>query len=108
MNIEDQISYGGTWDQLLIAQNNFDVNESLSWIKGKHTFKLGFEYLKSQSNDVYTTEIPDGPLTLVKVESAPAWFSFAGDLKGTGHGMASFLLGLVDDGGAAVYASGNY
>jgi len=36
------------------AQKNFDANEGLSWIKGKHTFKFGFEYLKSQSNDVTT------------------------------------------------------
>ena len=47
----DISNYGGTWIGY-DAQNNFDVNESLSWIKGKHTFKFGFEYLKSQSNDV--------------------------------------------------------
>ena len=46
----DKQSYGGTAINS-DAQNNFDVNESLSWIKGKHTFKFGFEYLKSQSND---------------------------------------------------------
>jgi hypothetical protein len=51
LNLQQLGFYGGT-AIALDAQNDFDVNESLSWIKGKHTLKFGFEYLKSQSNDV--------------------------------------------------------
>ena len=50
-SVGQQNTYGGTAIGYG-AQNHFDINESLSWIKGKHTFKFGFEYLKSESNDV--------------------------------------------------------
>ena len=46
------VGYGGSGGIGYSAQNNFNVSEALSWIKGKHTLKFGFEYLKSQSNDV--------------------------------------------------------
>jgi hypothetical protein len=106
LNIAGQAGGGGIsigYD----AQNNFDVNESLSWIAGKHTFKFGFEYLKSQSNDVYTGG-DTGSFNFNERETGLPGFPGQPDLTGTGQGMASFLLGWVDGGGAAVYASGNY
>jgi len=92
-------NYGGTtiaYD----AQNNFDINEGLSWIKGKHTLKFGFEYLKLMSNDVNSEK-----------DTGSFYFSNGGtSLPGfpTGQGMASFLLGGADQGEVHVNASGNY
>jgi len=106
LGIAGQENYGGTgigYD----AQNNFDVNESLSWIRGKHTLKFGFEYLKSQSNDV-TTNRDTGSFNFSEGETGLPGFSVQSDSTGTGLGMASFLLGWVHGGGASVYASGNY
>ncbi len=95
--------YGGTGISSG-AQNNFDVNEGLSWIKGKHTFKFGFEYLKSQSNDA-STYGDAGSFSFDYPETA---LPGSAGLTGTGQGMASFLLGWADSGGANVYSSGNY
>ncbi|PYV37419.1 MAG: hypothetical protein DMG06_28125 [Acidobacteria bacterium] len=107
LNISQQGSYGGTGIGYG-AQNNFDVNEGLSWIKGKHTLKFGFEYLKLMSNDVSAgndtgtfsfddrqTGLPDFPVQEL-------------DFTGTGQGMASFLLGRANTGQATRYASRSY
>ena len=32
--------------------HNSQINDSLTWIKGKHTMKFGFQYLKTASNNV--------------------------------------------------------
>jgi outer membrane receptor protein involved in Fe transport len=84
------------------AQNNFDINDSLSWIKGRHTIKFGLEYLKMQSNDAGTGG-DAGSFNFGTPETG-----IPGPPEGyTGAGMASFLLGLVDSGQANVYTSGN-
>ena len=84
------------------AQNNFDVNESLSWIKGKHTLKFGFEYLKMMSNDV-SRAYDTGSFRFTNAETGMPDSDFP-----TGHGMASFLLGRAYSGQVSVYASGSY
>jgi hypothetical protein len=92
-------SYGGTaiaYD----AQNNFDVNESLSWIKGKHTLKFGIEYLKMMSNNVSSSR-DTGSFSFGNSETSLPGFP-------TGDGMASFLLGQANSGEVDVYTSGNY
>ena len=103
INIAGQVnSYGGTGIDYG-AQNNFDINDGLSWIKGKHTFKFGFEYLKMMSNDVNSGG-DTGSFNFYDSETA-----LPGSPTGaTGTGMASFLLGQVDSGAVNVYASANY
>ena len=93
----DGIGYG--------AQNNFNVSEGLNWIRGKHTIKFGFEYLKSQSNDVGSF-LDTGFFVFDYKETALP--GFPAGLTGTGQGMASFLLGWADQGEVRVYASGSY
>jgi hypothetical protein len=105
LNIEqgDVQSYGGTaiaYD----AQSNFDVNESLSWIKGKHSLKFGFEYLKMMSNDVNSvgdSGLDSGSFSFNSRQTALPDFP-------TGQGMASFLLGMAYSGDVYVHTSGNY
>jgi Carboxypeptidase regulatory-like domain/TonB dependent receptor len=96
----DQLGFYGGTTIAYDAQNNFDVNESLSWIKGKHTLKFGFEYLKMMSNDV-SSGGDTGSFTFSNAETGLPNFS-------TGQGMASFLLGRVYSGQVNVYASSNY
>ena len=100
--IDPQMGYGGTAISYG-AQNNFDINDGLTWIKGKHTFKFGFEYLKMMSNDVNSSRDAGG-FNFYNSETA-----LPGSPPGaTGAGMASFLLGQVDSGQVNVYTSGNY
>ncbi|PYV31091.1 MAG: hypothetical protein DMG09_26335, partial [Acidobacteria bacterium] len=101
LNIAGQDNYGGT-GIAYGAQNNFDANESLIWIKGRHTLKFGFEYLKMMSNDVSRGQ-DTGSLSFDNPETA-----LPGSPAGaTGAGMASFLLGSVHSGEVDVYASGD-
>jgi len=76
------------------------VNESLSWIKGKHTLKFGFEYLKMMSNNVSSLN-DTWSFNFRSSETSLPGFP-------TGDGMASFLLGQANSGEVRVYASGNY
>lgn len=82
------------------AQNNFDLNESLSWIKGRHTIKFGFEYLKMQSNDVSPGVDSGGMMFSSNETGLPGPPQFT-----TGSAWASFLLGLADSGRVSVHTS---
>jgi len=92
------------------ATNVFTFDDGLSWIKGKHTFKTGFSYIKMQQNDNQFgrqsgyltfncggTSLP-GPWYLDGCGAGP---------NNPGFGAASFLLGLGSSGEAIVYAATN-
>lgn len=61
---------------LKFISNNYDIAEGLTWIKGRHTFKFGFQYLD---------------LGFFQTWSPPPSFSFNGTR--TGDPMADFLTG---------------
>ncbi len=61
---------------LKFVSNNYDVSENLTWIKGRHTFKFGFQYLD---------------LGFFQTWSPPPSFTFNGTR--TGDPMADFLTG---------------
>src|SRR5262249_47560476 len=83
--------------------NNFNGIENLRWIKGRHTFKFGFEYLKGQDNLVSTGR-DAGYFSFNTPETALPGFT----VGVTGVGMGSFLLGHVDSGEVRVYTGGTY
>lgn len=58
------------------ASNNYDINEGLTWIKGKHTMKFGFQYLD---------------LAFFQTWAPKPSFSFNGTR--TGDPMADFMTG---------------
>ena len=65
----------------------YQLVDTFSWIRGKHSFKFGFDYRWNGLN--------------WRVGSGPAEFNFGADVTGlpgfnqTGHGFASMLLGQV-------------
>ena len=69
------------------------LNDTLTWIKGKHAVKLGFQWLRGASNDVSTG-------------GSAGYFNFLNQETGlpgdssTGIAFASFLLGRADEGRA--------
>jgi outer membrane receptor protein involved in Fe transport len=78
-------------DEIQPISNTFLVADSLSWTRGKHNLKFGFDFRKLQHQGIYP--------------SRPAHFNFgtgltafpSGDLRtNTGAAYASFLLGGVD------------
>ena len=79
-----------TWIPELSADNTYQVADSLSWIRGKHTIKLGADFRRYQRN-------------FYQSQAAFGQFNFSGqftqDLTGTdpnggGSGLADLLLGL--------------
>lgn len=64
------------------VNNTFGVNETLSWVKGKHTLKAGFSYSPYQNNTLYAYQV-NGE------------FDFYGST--TGSEFADFLLGAPDE-----------
>ena len=76
----------------------FGVVDSLSLIRGKHAFKLGFEYLRHRDNDNTLTNT-GGTFSFSNLETALPGNS------STGNAIASFLLGEVDSASARYYAT---
>lgn len=100
LSIGDLGNLYATQGQSYGATNTFNVNESLSWIKGKHSLKSGMSYTKFQVNawsasyqssfmtfDEGTTSLP-GPAS---------WYNDSCPIGGqcTGMGEAGYLLGDV-------------
>ena len=92
------------------ATNVYTVDESLTWIKGRHTVKAGFGYIKMQQNDGgYGRQSGylsfNGGLTGL----AGPWYNdgCSPGVACPGMGAASFLLGLGSYGEADVYAAKN-
>jgi hypothetical protein len=82
------------------AQNTFDVQNNVIWVKGKHNLTLGFQFQALQDNE---TETQYASFSFSNNETAQ--FSPTGTLMSTtGLGYASYLLGAVDSASAAQYA----
>ena len=70
----------------------YQFSQSLSWIKGKHEYKMGWDIRRLQ-----TTSSPidlagtNGDYTFARAQTA-----LPTNLAGTGHAFASYLLGAVD------------
>ncbi|MEX2301703.1 MAG: hypothetical protein WD733_12245 [Bryobacterales bacterium] len=73
------------------VNENFSIQENLTFIRGRHTFKTGWELLRTRHNVSVPSE-PSGRYNMSGTE-----FPFR---PNTGHPFASLLLGTV---GSAVY-----
>jgi len=45
-----QITYTGDYGPYLVPENTYQVAETMSWVKGKHTFKFGGDFIRRQVN----------------------------------------------------------
>src|SRR5439155_10828156 len=90
------------------ATNNYSFDDGLSWIKGKHTFKTGFSYIKFQENGGnfggqssklnFTAGYTGQPGAFYNDNCTPGGLC-------TGIGAASFLLGGVGSATASLYTA---
>jgi hypothetical protein len=91
INISNYSNLGNSgWIPELSADNTYQIADSLSWVKGKHTIKLGVDYRKYQRN-------------FYQSQAAFGQFQFSGQLtqdltgvdpNGGGNALADLLLGL--------------
>jgi Carboxypeptidase regulatory-like domain/TonB-dependent Receptor Plug Domain/TonB dependent receptor len=86
----DGLSYNGGPGISFGDQHESQVNDSLTWIKGEHTAKFGFNYMKGASNNVGTSRT-GGYFCFQPYETGLASNSVSG------AGFASYLLGLAND-----------
>lgn len=84
------LSYNGGGGLQLDNSHYTEIDDTLTWIKGKHTAKFGFEYMKGASNDDSSGRSA-GYFSFMPQETAQPGNS------ATGIAFASFLLGRVDD-----------
>ncbi len=102
----------GTGGQGYSANNNFTFDDSVTWIKGRHTIKGGFSYIKLQNNGWSTANqsssntYQSGTTALLDQKFYASGACNPGDVC-TGVGVAGFLLGLPTQGTATITASEN-
>jgi len=88
---------GGGWGQFSFLTNNrWQFSDDLSWVKGKHTIKVGFEYRWHQFPYAgWATFAQGGEFAFSSLETA-GYDGAGNNLTQTGDSFASFLLGQVD------------
>jgi hypothetical protein len=92
----NQIEYTGDYGSYLVPQTGYNVNDSLTWTKGKHTLKFGGNVLRRQLN-------------LYRPLAGKGYFAIAGNGNGgccgvangtghisTGYEVSDLLAGFVD------------
>jgi Carboxypeptidase regulatory-like domain len=82
-----------------LGGNNVGLNESLAWVKGKHSVKFGFQYL---SQDWYNNFCNTCGGVATFTSAATGNPSVSGT---TGSDLASLLLGVAATGGFAYYSN---
>jgi hypothetical protein len=92
-DIEDLTAFGSSEYQPTVEiQNVYQIIDSLSWVKGRHTIKFGTELKPKVDFSILQPPVPRGA------------FNFNGNatrdpnnLSNTGLGTADFLLGAISD-----------
>jgi hypothetical protein len=76
--------------------NRWQFLDDVTWVKGKHTLKVGFEYRHHQFPTIGNGNTT-GSYSFSNAETA-GWDNAGNQLTKTGDPVASFLLGQVDNG----------
>jgi len=90
------------------ATNVYSFDDGLTWIKGKHTFKGGFSYIKFQDNGQSFGQQSSNLTFTAGYTSLPGAFYNDNCSPGgpcTGVGVGSFLLGGASFGTANLYTT---
>ncbi len=90
-----QMGYNAHFTQ---TRPNVSLNDTLSWVNGRHTLDFGFDYFNSRLDNKSNANNDSGTFHFATQETG---------LPGirSGSDMASFLLGLVDNANASVYGA---
>ncbi len=83
------IAWDGGGSPNVTNEHYSEFNDTMTWIKGKHTVKFGFQMMKGAENSV--SPGGDGQFNFGNLETGNP------GVANTGAGAASFLLGLADE-----------
>ncbi len=89
-----QIEYTGDFGVYLVPQTGFNYNDSVTWIKGRHTVKAGVNILRRQLN-LYRPLAGKGYFQLAGNGSSPCCGPGQGHTD-TGYEVADLFAGFVD------------
>ncbi|HKW98227.1 MAG TPA: carboxypeptidase regulatory-like domain-containing protein [Bryobacteraceae bacterium] len=82
------------------SNGSFVYQDDLTWIRGKHSFRFGYDYTRYYYND-------NGVSDAGSFSFNPQETDLPGNLDTTGHAFASFLLGAVHSAGHYVNVLSN-
>jgi len=94
-SLNNYSNYGGNAD-LLSTRPTYVFNDTLTWVKGKHTLHFGGEY---RSLAYPTSQQPNGSGTFNFTDANTGVLGMT-----SGNAMASFLLGTVGNASAGFYS----
>jgi Carboxypeptidase regulatory-like domain/TonB dependent receptor-like, beta-barrel len=89
-----QIEYTGDFGVYLIPQTGFNYNDTVTWIKGRHTVKLGADVLRRELN-LYRPLAGKGYFQLAGNGNSPCCGPGQGHTD-TGYEVADLFAGFVD------------
>jgi Carboxypeptidase regulatory-like domain len=88
---------GGGWGKFgFLTNNRWQFSDDLSWVKGKHTIKVGFEYRRHQFPFAGWASFAQGGEFAFSSLETGGYDGAGNNLGQTGDPFASFLLGQVD------------
>jgi len=102
-----QLTFGNNYPQLgnatgsnldgVTTRPTYVANDMVTWVKGRHTLKFGFEYRSIQGN-AHNHGNESGTFNFDPTQTGLP------TVAGSGNAMASFLLGAVNNGSVNLYA----
>jgi hypothetical protein len=92
----NEIEYTGDYGTYLIPQTSYNANDSLTWIKGKHTVKFGGDIIRRQLN-LYRPLAGKGYFAIAGNGTSPCCGVAPGQGSfSTGYEVSDLLAGFVD------------
>lgn len=92
---------GNNWQEGANINNRWQFLDDLTWIKGKHTVKVGFEYRRHQFINNGWGRNTGGNFNFNRLETG-GYDASGNNLGQTGDPFASFMLGQVHDAGFTI------
>jgi carboxypeptidase family protein/TonB-dependent receptor-like protein len=89
-----EIEYTGDFGSYLVPQTGYNLNDSVSWTKGKHSFKFGTNIIRRQLN-LFRPLAGKGYFQIAGNGNSPCCGPGAGHTD-TGYEVSDLLAGFVD------------
>jgi carboxypeptidase family protein len=89
-----EIEYTGDFGSYLVPQTGYNLNDSVSWTKGKHSFKFGGNVIRRQLN-LFRPLAGKGYFQIAGNGNSPCCGPGAGHTD-TGYEVSDLLAGFVD------------
>lgn len=90
-----QLEYTGDFGEYLVPQTGFNYSDTVTWIKGRHTVKMGVDILRRQLN-LLRPLAGKGDFRMAGNGSSPCCNGGSGHID-TGYEVSDLFAGFMDD-----------